>query len=919
VREIAGGVHCFSMAFLVAAGFWCSGVHAQVLVHFDLPAQPLARSLKAIGTATNTDVGFSASQVAGLIAPALKADLTVDGALVRVLTGTGLRPQRLDDHTIVISATESPMSGSASSRSDLPKASTSQRQPAASPRAIDVVDDSSDLRLAQADTPVPGDTTNSENKRSGTSDRQLEEVVVTGSNIRGVAPVGASTRTLSSAEIADSGYATTEQLLQSLPQNFRGGASGASSDASFSSGSNSGYNNSFGSGVNLRGLGSTATLILVNGHRVASSGSGYFTDISTIPLSAIDHIDVLSDGASAIYGSDAIAGVVNIVLKKDSRGVETDVRYGAANGYSSDGVSTQIGNRWVGGGVTLGADVSHQGSLDVSDRRFTASITSPTSIFPSYTQTALSTAAHQDFGNRLELHADAQYTHRTATDLFSAASAVDQYPHIDRWSGSLGGSYEIVPSWILRYDYSGGVGVEDTTSAYTGALVIYDNRIKDTSRFSDQTAAVSGDLARLSAGSVKLAFGVSYRTESFTYKEQESAVGFAYNVHRNVTAGYGELRIPIFSEVNAVPGLQRLTLSAAARVDDYSDFGRTTNPKYGISWHPITSLEIRGAYSTSFRAPATGAELRASEQGTSSVQVYSFVGPGQSASVAGVYLGGAQPGLQPETAKNMTFGVDYKPSFVPGLQTSLNYYKITYAKQLANPPFSFDALNIPALASAITRYPNSAALQAVVNAALRNGASFYDGTGGAFGSNPLAAAVYLFDGRIANLSSTDTSGFDFTAFYAIAVGADQVSTRLDATYIDRFVAKLTPGSPPISEVNTVGYPARLRLRGLATWTHGSFNVSIAANFVSGYPDTSTTTPREVASFTTFNLDARYNLSGTGLTALHDVVVSVTATNILDRFPPYVGSGTGRFPGSHYDSANADPTGRFIGIGLAKRW
>ena len=74
----------------MAAAFWCSGVQAQMLSHFDLPAEPLARSLKAIGTATNTDVGFSADQVAGLIAPSLTADLTVDDALMRVLAGSGL-------------------------------------------------------------------------------------------------------------------------------------------------------------------------------------------------------------------------------------------------------------------------------------------------------------------------------------------------------------------------------------------------------------------------------------------------------------------------------------------------------------------------------------------------------------------------------------------------------------------------------------------------------------------------------------------------------------------------------------------------------------------------------------------------------------------------------------------------------------
>src|SRR5258707_14973458 len=111
-----GRTDYFSMIFLVAGALRCAGAQAQALVHFDLPAQSLARSLKAIGTATNTDVGFSASQVAGLLAPELKADLTIDGALQRVLAGTGLRPKHLDDHTIVIAAAELSRSGSAEAK-----------------------------------------------------------------------------------------------------------------------------------------------------------------------------------------------------------------------------------------------------------------------------------------------------------------------------------------------------------------------------------------------------------------------------------------------------------------------------------------------------------------------------------------------------------------------------------------------------------------------------------------------------------------------------------------------------------------------------------------------------------------------------------------------------------------------------------
>jgi outer membrane cobalamin receptor len=85
----------------------------------------------------------------------------------------------------------------------------------------------------------------------------------------------------------------------------------------------------YGAGVNLRGLGSDATLVLVNGHRLSPTGAGNFVDISQIPVGAIDRIDVVTDGSSAIYGSDAVGGVVNIRLRNDFDGAETRLQYGS--------------------------------------------------------------------------------------------------------------------------------------------------------------------------------------------------------------------------------------------------------------------------------------------------------------------------------------------------------------------------------------------------------------------------------------------------------------------------------------------------------------------------------------------------------------------------------------------------------------
>src|SRR3546814_12862300 len=101
-----------------------------------------------------------------------------------------------------------------------------------------------------------------------------------------------------------------------------------------------------GQGVNLRGLGALSTLVLVNGRRVAAAGQyGDFVDISSIPTNAISHIEILLDGASAVYGSDAVGGVVNIILKRRDTGAHTSVRVGTTS--NGGGESLEVGQTWV--------------------------------------------------------------------------------------------------------------------------------------------------------------------------------------------------------------------------------------------------------------------------------------------------------------------------------------------------------------------------------------------------------------------------------------------------------------------------------------------------------------------------------------------------------------------------------------------
>lgn len=201
--------------------------------------------------------------------------------------------------------------------------------------------------------------------------RTLDAVVVTGTHIRGVEPVGNTVQVIAAEEIKASGKATVGDFMRELPANFAGGVGNADNVQSGQDGAVSNANLGGGQGVNLRGLGALSTLVLVNGRRVAASGLyGDFVDISTLPLMAVERVEVLLDGASAVYGSDAVGGVVNIILKRRDEGASTTLRMGGTT--AGGGAQTQLGqswgSSWNGGGLLLGYEYHRQQSVKAADR-----------------------------------------------------------------------------------------------------------------------------------------------------------------------------------------------------------------------------------------------------------------------------------------------------------------------------------------------------------------------------------------------------------------------------------------------------------------------------------------------------------------------------------------------------------------------
>lgn len=198
----------------------------------------------------------------------------------------------------------------------------------------------------------------------------LDRITVTGSNIpRTNTETPSPVQVVTRQEIDRTGKSTVAEYLQTLTSDGAG-----SIPKSFGNGFAGG-----GAGISLRGLGAGSTLVLLNGRRMATygladDGQKVFTDLSTIPLDAVERIDILKDGASAIYGSDAIAGVVNIILRSDFEGAILRGSYGMSG--DSDGnarkatLTAGTGNFASDGwNAFLSLDVGKTDAIKIGDRK----------------------------------------------------------------------------------------------------------------------------------------------------------------------------------------------------------------------------------------------------------------------------------------------------------------------------------------------------------------------------------------------------------------------------------------------------------------------------------------------------------------------------------------------------------------------
>jgi iron complex outermembrane recepter protein len=839
--------------------------------HFEIKAKPLADALMEFGVQSGLTVVAPTTLTTGKKGAAVRGDLAPTEALGRLLKGSGLTFARAADGTIAIQA----------------MVSNGPEQASAGESGLD-----EDL----------------------TKKNDLDEITVTGTHIRGTTNSPSPVLVFTRDDIDAAGVNTIQDFLQSLPQNF-GGASANTIGAVASTGQiQNGVN---GSAPNLRGLGASATLVLINGHRVAPGNQdGSFVDISMIPLTAVERIEIVMDGASAIYGSDAVGGVVNIILRTKFDGAETRVQFGSVTDGSSHNVTVgqTVGTDWTGGSGVLSYQYFDQTPLSAASRDYLHSVPLPFDLLPVQVQQSVFANADQEVAPGFNIHGDAIYSHRGTNTAFSGDDPIyftgADPSVIDFYSMSLGSTLKLPRQSELTVTAT--YSESDTTEQFyeTGESLSPYLVQKTKSAIISVDANLDGVLVSLPAGPVRYAVGAQYRKESFGNTIMVPATDNTFYPSRDVDAGYVELHVPVIGQTTSSHGDPALELTLADRAEHYSDFGFTNNPQFGLIGKASSSVTIRGTYGTSFVAPLLS-QLNPVPSAVVPLPGTLFTPvPGQTIpNTLGVF--GGNPDLGPEKARVWTVGLDFKPPEVEGLTAKLTYYDIVFTNEIVTAQTSENELNAfvdegflgP---NVVQRNPPSSLVQQLIS----------EPTYENFENINPATIGAIYDSEEMNLSSVKTRGLDFGLGYKRTMLGTGIDTGIDGGYIFKFDNQFSSTAPVVSILNTSYNPINLRLRARALATRGPLSGGVYINFTNDYSDNNVIPYGHVSSWTTADAVASYAF-GSSDGPFNGTTVALSVINLTNRAPPYVYNTSG-YPIT-YDGSNANALGRYISLRLQKHW
>ncbi|PZU44151.1 MAG: TonB-dependent receptor [Sphingomonas sp.] len=735
------------------------------------------------------------------------------------------------------------------------------------------------------------------------------EIVVTGTRIRG-APVPAPVIRLDQEGVRDTGLSGLAEALRTIPQNFGGGQNPG---VGFNVPATSGVDVGGTATINLRGLGSDATLTLLNGNRLAYNGTRQGIDVSAIPLDMVDRVEVVADGASALYGSDAVAGVANIILKRDFDGLQLRANLGFSTdgGYGDQRYSATAGQRWSTGGLILAYEFARNSELGSEERSLTADRPG-ISLYPQFRRHAVALSAYQALTDRLEFAADGIFNKRWSFSQNPITFGVSRYeynstsrsiaiaPRLrldlgDSWRVSLSGAYGEETVDLVRYTFVGSTITQTSPVCYCnngGSIEL----------------AADGSIFALPGGPAKLALGTGYRNNLFVAWRGPGDLG---NVRASQDSYYvyGEVSLPVVEPGQGIRGLNRLNLSGALRHERYPGIDSVVTPKLGLIYAPVADISLKGSWGRSFRAPTLFQQYQ-----VQSAILYPAALVGGSAYPAGstaIALSGGSPDLKPEHAGTWMATFEYAPAAVPGLNAQFSYFSVRYRDRIVQPiPFVSRALSDPQYAAQLLLAPNPAQ----VAAAVAQSAQVFNATG-----RPLdpATVVAIIDGTNLNAGRQTVRGLDMLVTYRTDLGAGRGSLGItgNASYISSD-QQTTAGTAVFQRAGTIFNPPHWRARGGMTWATDGLSLNGTLSLIGGVIDTREPTNRPVSGMTTFDLTARYRF-GADRGALSGLELSLTAQNLLNDMPGEIAA---PLPfEAPFDSTNYSAVGRFVGLGIAKRW
>ncbi len=423
------------------------------------------------------------------------------------------------------------------------------------------------------------------------------------------------------------------------------------------------------------------------------------------------------------------------------------------------------------------------------------------------------------------------------------------------------------------------------------------------------SATADGPLWRLPAGSVRLALGGQLRTETLktvginVINGPAPLTGFSRFGDRTVSALFAEGRVPIFGGDFRRPGLQRLDLSAAVRREHYEGGETSTVPKFGVVWGPTRALNIKATYGKSFRAPSLG-ELTDPQRVTPV-----NVAAGGGATLLTLLKYGGNPDLLPERAVSWTSGVEYASPDHPERRLSATYFDTNFKQRIGQPAVNnlSTVLTAPDLApfrQFIDPISNPADLALIKTLLTLGNASVQ-------GLYPPAAYRAIADARYVNTGAFRVRGVDFTGTWGVTAFGDPLTIDGNVSRLLSYQRKTTQAAEAVELAGTAENPAKLRGRLAATWTHGPWALTGAANYVGTL---TTTTGGRVSDQATFDAALRWTIPARA-GALKGVMATLTVQNLLDKDPPFYDAPVG----VGYDPANYEPNGRVVALQLTKAW